>query len=323
MNWRRPLFGTVLFVATALYVFHAPLSGGQSQASASDGSDGQPSRAINVDVDLVLVNVSVIDSRNRFVQGLSKKNFRVWEDKIEQEITVFEREDTPVSLGIVIDKSGSMGLRKPRSTPAPAPSGWQTLVEEARASAFSCLRGGLLDDEYFLIEFSDSTQVVADFTNDLATLRDKLLFLGAGGSTSLWDAVYAGVAKLRKAKYSRKALLVLTDGEENSSRYSLGDVKRELRESDVRIYTMDNADVQFDGLQQLVKLSGGMNFRGIEPCKRLFTELRNQYIIGYRSTNRAADGEWREIRVRTNADTLPKEMGELSVRARAGYYASR
>jgi len=316
MNWRKPTSGAVLFVTTLALACLAPVSQSQNPAS---GSDGPSLHDIKVDVDLVLVNVSVTDSRNRFVLGLSKKNFQVWEDKIEQEITSFQREDTPVTLGIVIDKSGSMGVRKPRSS-----SNFPTPVEEARSSAYSCLRGGLLNDEYFLLEFSDSSQVVADFTNDVRKLRDKLLFLGAGGSTSLWDAIYAGVAKLKKASYERKALLVLTDGEENSSRYSLGDVKRELRESDVRIYTMDNGpDVQFDGLRDLVNLSGGRNFRGVDPCSQLSRELRNQYILGYRSTNRSADGEWRSIRVRVNSTTIPGAVSDLTVRARTGYFASR
>ena len=323
MVWRKTTIGAVLFVATLALVLLAPVSKSQNPASASAG---QSLPRINVDVDLVLVNVSVTDSRNRFVRGLSSKDFRVWEDKVEQEITAFSKEDTPVSLGIVIDKSGSMGITKPRSSPnPPGPQKSQRRIDDARASAYSCLRDGLADDEYFLIEFSDSTQVVADFTKDLRTLQDKLLFMGAGGSTSLWDAVYAGIAKLQKATHSRKALLVLTDGEENSSRYSLGDVKRELRESDVRSYTMDNVDVQFDGLRSLVNLTGGMNFRGSSPCKELSAELRTQYIIGYRSTNRTVDGEWREIRVRMDMATLPKKeiMSELTVRARTGYYASR
>ena len=320
MTWRLTTFGAVLSVAILALIFLAPISTSQN---APTESAAQSSHSIHVDVDLVIVNVTVTDSRNRIVQGLTQKNFKVWEDKIEQKITSFEKEDAPISLGIVLDKSGSMGGRKLRPS-GPMSSRLQSLIEEARSSAYSCLRGGLLDDEYFLIEFSNRAQVVADFTHDLGTLRDRLLFLDAGGSTSLWDAIYAGIAKLQKASHTRKALLVLTDGEENSSRYSLGDVKRSLRESDVRIYTMDNnVDVQFDGLQSLVKLSGGMNFRGSDPCKALSAELRGQYVLGYRSTNRSAGGEWREIRVRMDPATLPNVLSDLSVRARAGYYASQ
>ena len=321
MTWRLTTFGAVLSVAILALIFLAPISTSQN---APTESAAQSSHSIHVDVDLVIVNVTVTDSRNRFVQGLSKEHFQVWEDKVEQEITMFEMEDAPVSLGIIVDRSGSMGDRKPRpSAPGQSsPSASQTLLDEARSSAYSCLRDGLRDDEYFLIEFSDSTQVVSDFTDSLGTLKDKLLFLGAGGSTSLWDAIYAGVRKLQNATHARKALLVLTDGEENSSRYSLSNVKEALRERDVRIYSMNLEEVQIDGMQQLVKLSGGMIFRGTSPCKELSAELRNQYVIGYRSTNRATDGAWRDIRVRMNTSNLPKEMSDLSVRARSGYFAN-
>jgi len=322
MNRLTSFFLIGLLLPTIL--FRTPVFTAQNGPSPSPT---QSTRGIQVDVDLVLVNVTVTDSRNRFVQGLSKENFQVWEDKVEQQITTFEREDSPVSLGIVIDKSGSMGGKRPPAVASGSrilpPSTWQTLIDGARSSAYSCLQDGLRDDEYFMIEFADSPQIVADYTNNVSELKEKLLFLGAGGSTALWDAIYAGVAKLQDATNPRKALLVLTDGLENHSRYSLSELKNALRERDVRIYTMDRVEVQVDGLQQLVKQSGGRVFRSASPCKELAAELRNQYLIGYRSTNRAKDGAWRDIRVRISSTDLPREMSNLTARARAGYFAAR
>jgi Ca-activated chloride channel family protein len=241
---------------------------------------------------------------------LEKEHFRVWEDRIDQEIVHFSTEDTPVTLGIIFDRSGSMGGSRGSSP-----------LDAIRSRAYTCLQNGLREDEYFLIEFSDQPEVVADFTTDMAKLRQKLLFAGAGGRTALWDAIYAGVTKLEDAAHARKALLVLTDGRENRSRYTLSELRGLVREQDVRIYTMDREDVQFDGLNQLVGLTGGRAFRSSNPCKELEADLKNQYVIGYHSTNLAADGAWRDIRVRVEAKGLPRELSDLTVRTRAGYYA--
>ena len=279
----------------------------------------QTNRSIRVDVDLVLVNVTVTDRYGRFVQGLSKEHFQVWEDKVEQEIATFSGEDTPVSLGIILDRSGSMGVTKPRATDSRSPS----ILDEARSYAFECLKDGIREDEYFLVEFSSKAQVVADFTNDLSRLREKLLFVEAGGRTALWDAIYAGVAKSQDGMYTRKALLVLTDGLENNSRYTLFNLKEVLRERDVRIYGVNaTPNVQFDGLAQLIELSGGRSFGSSNPCQELAADLKNQYVLGYRPTNRASDGAFRKITVRLDPSSLPKGVSDLSVRARAGYYAA-
>jgi Ca-activated chloride channel family protein len=241
---------------------------------------------ISLDVRLVLATVTVTDSHNRFVQGLQKKDFQIWEDKIEQTPVTFSSETTPVTLGIILDKSGSMGGRhQPNGTGIP------TLQDQMITTATSCLRDGTREDEYFLVEFSSRPMVTADFTNDLSKLGQELL--------------------------------VLTDGIENHSRYTLGELKGILREQDVRIYSMDRVQVQFSGIDQLADLTGGRVFRSSNPCKELSADLRNQYVIGYNPTNRAADGSWRNIRVRIRPEGLPKEMSNLSVRARQGYYTEQ
>jgi len=274
---------------------------------------------INLDVKLVLVTVTVTDKHNRFVQGLKKENFQVWEDRIEQSPIHFSSETTPVTLGIILDKSGSMGGRS-----VPGKPGVPTMQDRMITSATSCLREGTREDEYFLLEFSRRPMITADFTSDISKLGERLVFMDAGGSTALWDAVYLGVRKLKDASNSRKALLVLTDGDENSSRYSLSDLKRYLREQDVRIYSFDSTRAAYiDSMVQLSDLTGGRVFRSSQPCKELSADLRNQYVIGYKPTNGASDGAWRDIRVRIRPEGLPKELSDLNVRARKGYYAEQ
>ena len=273
---------------------------------------------INLDVKLVLATVTVTDSHNRFVQGLQKENFQIWEDKIEQEPKTFSNETTPVTLGIILDKSGSMGGRR-----QPGGTGLPTSQDQMITTASSCLKDGTREDEYFLVEFSDRPKVTVDFTNDVSKLGQQLVFMDAGGATALWDAIYLGVRKIEHASNARKALLVLTDGMENRSRYTLGELKGILREQDVRIYSMDLVQVQSSGIDQLADLTGGRVFRRSNPCKELSADLRNQYVIGYNPTNRTADGAWHNIRVRIRTEGLPKEMSDLTVRARQGYFAEQ
>jgi Ca-activated chloride channel family protein len=189
--------------------------------------------------------------------------------------------------------------------------------------ATSCLREGTREDEYFLLEFSNRPMITADFTHDLSSLSQRLVFMDAGGMTALWDAIYLGVRKLEKASNSRKALLVLSDGIENKSRYSLADLKGLLREQDVRIYSMDRVVAQFDGLANLSDITGGRVFRSSNPCKELSADLRNQYVLGYSPTNREGDGSWRSVRVAIRPEGMPKELSDLNVRARKGYYAEQ
>jgi Ca-activated chloride channel family protein len=281
--------------------------------TASPQTNPAPNRTILVDVDLVLINVTVTDGRNRFVQNMSKDHFQVFEDKVEQEILTFANEDAPVSLGIIFDRSESMG-----GAQAPGSRG---RIDQMRSTAYNCLKSGMRADEYFLIEFSNTPQIVADFTDDISKLREKLLFVGAKGRTALWDAIYSGIAKVQEGLHARKALLVLTDGQENNSRYSLGQLKSVLREQDIRIYSY-GPDVMFDGLASLSRMTGGRVFQSSSPCKELEAELRTQYVVGYRSTNHAKDGQFRKVTVRLNSERLPKGVSGLTVRAREGYFAT-
>jgi Ca-activated chloride channel family protein len=296
------------------------LAFGQSgrESSTPGSSTTQAPSTLSVDVDLVLLNATVTDSRNRHVTGLAKENFQVWEDKIEQDIQYFSAEDIPLSVGIIFDISGSM---KDKLTPA-------------RTAASTFLRMGDRNDEYFLVEFGNSPQLAENFTTDVAKLQSRLLFTRANGMTSLFDALYLGLNQVGRGSNSRKALLLITDGEDNHSRYSFSDVREFAKEHDVQIYAIgivDDSSPQGSGyrgravLEDLANLTGGRAFfppsvYDLESiCAQIGVDLKNQYVLGYRSLNHSNDGKWRKVQVRINR---PKGMPRLSVRAKSGYYAS-
>jgi Ca-activated chloride channel family protein len=274
---------------------------------------------VRVDVDLVLLHAAVTDSANRHIDGLGLNDFRVWEDKIEQRVEYVSSETIPLSAGIILDVSGSM----------------EDKLDTARAAAEAFLKMGDQDDEYFLIQFSDAPQLVQDFTTDIDKLRARLLAMGAHGSTSLYDALYLGIEKVMRGRNSRKALILITDGQDNHSRYSFSDLKEFAREHDVAIYCIgieDSFDFLMYGirgrttLQSLAELTGGNAFfpRAIDTlpgiCAQIGLELKHQYVLGYRSLNPSADGKWRRVQVKV---ARPKGMASVRVRAKTGYYAPK
>jgi Ca-activated chloride channel family protein len=281
-------------------------------------SPAQTQQALRVDVDLVLLHAAVTDSHNKYVTSLKQEDFRVWEDKIEQRIDYFSTENVPLSVGIIFDTSGSMERK----------------LASARVAANTFLSMGDRDDEYFLIQFSDSPKLVQDFTTDITKLQSRLLFTRAKGSTALYDALYLGLEKVSHAGNTRKALLLITDGQDNHSRYSFSDVKQFAMEHDVMIYgigIVDGADPQFlefGGqaiLGSLAELTGGVAFfpDSLDAlpniCEQIGVDLKSQYVLGYRPLNRSNDGSWRKFRVKINT---PKGQAPFHVRAQSGYYAS-
>jgi Ca-activated chloride channel family protein len=273
--------------------------------------------ALKVDVDLVLVHATVTDSANKYVNNLRLEDFRLWEDRIEQPLQYFSTENVPLSVGIIFDVSGSM----------------QNKLASARAAASTFLKMGDRDDEYFLVEFGNSPQLVQDFTTDITKLQSRLLFTRAKGNTSLYDALYLGLDKVSHGNNARKALLLITDGEDNHSRYGFTEVKQFAREHDVMIYSIgivEGADPQFSGLggrlilESLAELTGGIAFFPDslaalpDICERIGIDLKNQYVLGYRPANLSSDGAWRKVQVKVNT---PPNMAGLHVRARSGYYA--
>lgn len=262
-------------------------------------------KPIKVDVDLVLVNVSVTDSENRVITDLKAENFQLFEDKIEQRIRYFSSEAAPVSLGIVFDISHSMEKK----------------LGFARAAAVRFLQTGTPEDEYLLVEFANRAELAQDFTTDINRLQNRLGFLPAKGSTALYDAVYLGLSQVKRGQNPKRALLLITDGEDNHSRYSRADIREFVRESDVQIYILDLGRAL---VGELADMTGGSSYRvsvdDLEDiCEKIALELKSQYVLGYESTNTGKDGKYRKIRVRTVA---PRGMSKLNIRTREGYYAA-
>ena len=274
----------------------------------------QPIRA---NVDLVLVPVTVNDPMNRVVTGLDSKNFTVYEDTKPQEIKNLSCEDAPVSLGVILDVSGSMA----------------TKIDRAREAVLQFLKTANPQDEFFMITFAERPQLVGDFTQNLDNLQAKLLFTKPKGRTALLDAIYLGLTQMREAKYPRKAILIISDGGDNHSRYTEGEIKLAVKEADVVIHAIGIFDRYFatdeerlgpELLSEIAEITGGRSFNLDNPnelpvvAQRIGVELRNQYVVGYRSKNPAHDGKWRKIKVGLR---LPKGLPPLSVRAKTGYYA--
>ena len=270
-------------------------------------------QVLKVDVDLVLATVTVTDRNGRFVTGLEKENFKLSEDKVPQELTYFSSEDVPLSVGIILDVSGSM----------------KDKLKTAVEAAMTFMKGGSPDDEYFLVEFSDRPTETADFTNDVTKIQNHFLFSRAKGRTALYDAVYMGLNKLQTGNNPKRALLLITDGEDNRSRYTFSNVRDFVKEKDVQMYAIgitsgwgDSSSEQGRALlRDLAAISGGNSFfpssvYSLENiCRTIATELKYQYVLGYHSTNPSKNGEWRKIRV-----TAEYPNNKLTVRSKQGYY---
>jgi Ca-activated chloride channel homolog len=261
-------------------------------------------KALKIDVELVMVNVAVRDADNRPVTNLKAENFQLFEDRIEQKIRYFSSEVTPISLGLVFDMSRSMEKK----------------LAFARDAALKFLETGTPDDEYFLVEFSSRAHLAEGFTSDISRLRDKLTLAPAQGNTALYDAVYLGLAQLKSGQNPRKALLLITDGEDNHSRYSRRDIREFVREADAQIYVIDMGRAL---VGELADLTGGHSYHASvnnleETCEKIALELKSQYVIGFESTNTNKDGRFRKLRVKVNP---PAGITKLSARARDGYYA--
>jgi Ca-activated chloride channel family protein len=277
-------------------------------------------RPIRIDVDLVLVNVSVIDPFNRFVTGLSKEHFRIFEDEEAQSVTHFSSEDVPISVGLLFDASGSMSDK----------------IDKARMSVAQFFRSSNPADEFFLIGFNDRPFQIAEFTSNPGQLQNKLNFTEAKGRTSLFDAMYLGLHEMKKAKYARKVLLVISDGGDNHSRYSERDIKRAVQESDVQIYAVgiyepyssrSRTPEELAGpslMTEIAESTGGRAFP-VENlndlpdiARKIGRELRSVYVLGYQPTNDKRDGKWRKIQVKLSA---PRGLPPLQLFSKSGYYA--
>jgi len=274
-------------------------------------------RPLKVDVDLVLVPVTITDPMNRLVTGLEKENFQLYEGSSSQEIRSFSSEDAPVSLGVIFDSSGSMSSK----------------MDRAKEAVIEFFKTANPQDEFFMITFSDEPEDVTDFTSSVDEIQNKLVFAVPQRRTALLDAIYMGVSKMRQAKYPKKALLIISDGGDNHSRYTEGEIKSTVKEADLLIYAIGIYDHYMATpeealgpalLGEIAELTGGRSFTIDNPndladvATKIGIELRNQYVLGYRPKNPGHDGKWRKIKVKL---IPPKGLPPLKVYAKTGYYA--
>jgi Ca-activated chloride channel homolog len=272
-----------------------------------------------VNTDLITLTVTVTDTYGRYVSGLDKKAFKVFEDKEEQEIEFFSDDDAPVSVGVIFDVSGSMSGDK---------------IRKAREALARFIQTSHDSDEYFLIAFNSRAQLLLDKTRDGDAVLNKLTFVETRSNTALYDACYLGVEKVTRGTHQKRALLLISDGQDNDSRYTFSEVRRLLKESDVVLYSIGilgggdpGSSLGMEGqavLDELSSVSGGKAFfpntsaEMDELFERIALELRHQYSIGYRPKNFKNDGKWHKLKVRV---TPPRGLPRLFVRSREGYYA--
>jgi Ca-activated chloride channel homolog len=277
------------------------------------------SSTLRVPVDLVVLRASILNARGEFVNDLPGDSFHVYEDRVEQKLSIAKQEDVPVSMGLVIDNSGSMRDKRPQVNTAAL-----TLVEASNKA-----------DEAFVVNFNDDYYVDTDhdFTSDINEMKQALERIDARGSTALYDAVLGSLDWLKKGSRDKKVLLVVTDGEDNMSRHTLKDVIENAGHSNTVIYTIgllgkdEKRKTKNNARRALVEMSeatGGVAFFPEEVsdtesiCKEIAHDIRNQYTLGYYPTNSKRDGTFRTVRVEV---TPPRGQGKLSVRTRTGYYA--
>jgi Ca-activated chloride channel homolog len=277
-------------------------------------------QSLHMDVDLALVNVTVTDPRDRVVTGLEADNFRIFENNVEQEIQYFSSEDVPISIGVIFDLSGSMANK----------------VGKAKEAALQFFKTANPQDEFFLVSFNERAELMSRFTNTVEDLQSRLLSSSPKGRTALLDGIYLGLSEVSTARNAKRALLIISDGGDNHSRYSENDIKRLVREADAQLYSVGIFDPldsrsrtpeELNGptlLSEVTELTGGRAFdvENVNELPDIVTkigaELRNQYILGYRPSNKSHDARWRKIKIKLRH---PKGLPPLSVYAKTGYYA--
>jgi Ca-activated chloride channel family protein len=331
----RSLISLIAYLVTVLFVVSGVVPGARAQSTAEDvhvTPRQQPTAKndrlaenplntnitdIKVNVNLVLVSVSVVDGLDRQVTGLDKQNFEVSEGKERQQIKYFSAEDAPISVGAIFDVSGSMAGK----------------IERARDALLEFVKIANPQDEFFMIAFADRPEEISDFTQSVEDIQSRLVYTVPKGRTALLDAIYLSLHKMSHARYQKKALLIISDGGDNHSRYTENDIKNLVKESDVQIYAIGLYDHYFQTeeerlgpelLQDITELTGGRAFSIDNPndlpdvAAKIGIELRNQYVLGYQPTKPAYDGKWHKIKVKLDP---PKGLPSLHVYAKAGYYA--
>lgn len=275
---------------------------------------------IKVESTLVLVPVTVTDGSNRYVLGLEKQNFKVFEDSAEQQIKQFSGEDATLSVGLIVDTSASIG----------------TKLDICRQAVSQFLKTMNADDEAFLVEFNDRAELAAPLTRDTGSIASRLSAASSGGRTALFDALYVGLREMKKARNPRKTLLVISDGGDNNSVFSAREILDLVREADVQIYamgvfepyaTLGLSAAELAGphlLAGIAEQTGGRAFAAANTAdlpaiaERIGIELRNQYVLAYTPVNQRKDGKYRKLEVKL---AQPEGISGLKARWRQGYYA--
>lgn len=276
-------------------------------------------QALRVRTDLVSLNVTVTARDGRPLTGLQRADFELYEDEVRQNIEYFSDTDDPATIGVIFDHSGSMRQR----------------LAAARAALQIFISSGHPEDEYFLLTFNEQVSTPLE-TSDGTTIVRRLQGLKPEGDTALYDAIYRALERLRESRHRRRALLIVTDGEDNHSRYKLPDVQQQLREADATIYVLGNPEPSSSGcgrlchfevtarLDSLASMSGGKAFfpRSLanleQAVSQIAVELRRQYSLGYVPSTQKREGGWRKIKVRLKPESV---TAKVSVRARTGYFA--
>jgi Ca-activated chloride channel family protein len=326
---RRNLAQFCTIIAGSLVVcllFSRPADSQPPVASSSDSADAEKAPdpehelKLSANTTLVQIPVGVTDAQNRYVLGLHKDDFRLFEDNVEQTVAVFSGEDAPLSIGLVFDESGSMGYKLRNSIGA--------------VSEF--LKAMTPDDETFLVEFSDTARVTVPFTVHTGQITNALDHAQTGGLTAMLDAVTIALGEMKRAKNSRKAIVIVSDGGDNNSQYSSLQIESLVRAADVQIYAMGVLDPglpfglaqeEISGpklLSEIATQTGGRAFSAAitadlpAVAARIAVELRNQYVLGYYPKNQARDGKYRSVDLKL---TQPRGVSPLKAHWRLGYYA--
>jgi Ca-activated chloride channel homolog len=310
MNLARAILPGFLATATLLAQVNV-----QPRPRPAPKKEDSPAPTLRVDTTLILVPVSVNDPLNRPVTGLEKENFRIFDDKAEQTITQFAMEDEPVAVGLVFDTSGSMGEKLRRS----------------RMAAAEFFRTANPEDEFFLVEFDNSPRLVAPLTQNAGEIENQLAFSRSRGSTALLDAIFLALHEMKRSKKNKKALMIISDGGDNHSRYTPAEVKAVVAESDVLIYAIGvfgggNTPEEYGGphlLSQIAEQTGGRLYEANavefpDIAKKIGIDLRNRYVLGYSPAGLEHDGRYHRVQVRV---VPPRGLPQLRAHWRTGYYA--
>ncbi len=218
------------------------------KASEVESSLRSHSKPLSVNVDMVLVPVTITDPMNRLVTGLDRENFNLFEGKEQQEIKTFTSEDAPISLGVIFDMSGSMSSK----------------IDRAREAVIEFFKTANPQDEFFMVTFADKPEEISDFTTSVEDIQGKLVYTVPKGRTALLDAIYLGVSKMRQARYPKKALLIISDGGDNHSRYTEGEIRSTVKEADILIYAIGIYDHYFPTDEERLGPTSAQRYHGTD-----------------------------------------------------------